>query len=83
MIWKARKRTYSLSKGLGAVIDPCNEPPLLGLIYPSYTGPTKVLDELGERHPASRVHVKMVFVGDVLLIHLVRPDSLCTKPEIL
>ena len=37
--------------------------------------------EFRERDPTSRVHVKMVFILDIFLIHLIHSDSLCSEPK--
>ena len=68
--------THLLSKSLRAIVYPCDEPPLLRLIHPRNSGPTKVLHELGEGDPAGSVHVQMVLVLDKLLIDRVRLDAL-------
>ena len=68
--------THLLSKSLRAVVYPCDESPLLRLIHPRNSGPTKVLHELGEGDPAGSVHVQMVLVLDKLLIDRVRLDAL-------
>lgn len=38
-----------------------------------------MLDELAERDPAGGVHVQVVLVCDVLLVDIVRFDSVCPE----
>lgn len=40
-----------------------------------------MLDELGERYPASRVHVQVTLVRNVLLVDLIGSYALCTKAK--
>lgn len=62
---------YGFRECFWAIIDPCDEPTLLGIVYSGDTCATKVLDEFSESHPACRVHMQMVLVLNILLIHLV------------
>src|SRR6202042_1471146 len=64
---------------LWTIVDPCDKPTLLRIIYSGNTCTTEVLDEFGESHPSCRVHVQMVLVLNILLIHLVGPHPLGPK----
>ena len=51
------ERCFLLLESLRTTVNPCDEPTLIRLIDVHDTGAAKMLDELGERHPARGVHV--------------------------
>jgi hypothetical protein len=79
-MWVGIGATYSFRQCLGTVVNPSNEPPLLGLVHSRDTRAPEVLDEFSQRYPACRIHVEVVFVLDVFLIYLVRSHSFGTEP---
>jgi len=65
-----------LFQGLRAAINPSNEPPLVRLVHPCYSGSSQVLCELGQRDPSGGVHVLVMLVLDEFLVHGVGFDAL-------
>ena len=72
------RRTYSFRKSFRTVVDPGDEEPLLGFIYPNNTSASQMLDEFGEGNPSSGVHMQMMLVPNVLLIKVVCLHALST-----
>src|ERR1700742_1748530 len=71
--------TYCFGECFWTIIDPCNKPSFLSIIYSGNTCAAKMLDKLSEGDPTCRVHVQMVLVLNIFLIDMIGFDSLRPK----
>ena len=66
-------------QGCGRVVDPCNEPSLLGVFGLNDALSAEMLDEFGEARPLCSIHMRMVTIRDVFLIYLIRANASSTE----